>query len=189
MGAPQAAQVADRWHLFVNLREAFERLLARLRPELQLLVPVENAAKLEEIPLRRQRARAQATEASRQERQKRRRALYAKIQRLHKQGTPVQGIARQLEKSPTTIYKYLTMPEFPQQLVRKRIASILDPYADYLKQRWRGAGMCGSWGVISAAGLYRDLSPGVALGIYPTKNRLIPPRASTWKKMNRASWS
>lgn len=40
LGAPQAQQVADRWHLLVNLREAFERLLDRLRPELRASLPV-----------------------------------------------------------------------------------------------------------------------------------------------------
>ena len=33
--APQAQQVADRWHLLKNLREALERLLARLTPSVQ----------------------------------------------------------------------------------------------------------------------------------------------------------
>lgn len=34
-GAPQAVQVADRWHVLGNLREALERMLDRLRPQLQ----------------------------------------------------------------------------------------------------------------------------------------------------------
>ena len=33
--APDAIQVADRWHVLGNLREALERLLDRLRPQLQ----------------------------------------------------------------------------------------------------------------------------------------------------------
>jgi transposase len=36
-GAPNAQQVADCWHLLKNLREALERLLNRLRPELDQL--------------------------------------------------------------------------------------------------------------------------------------------------------
>jgi transposase len=34
-GAPEAVQVADRWHVLGNLREALERMLDRLRPQLQ----------------------------------------------------------------------------------------------------------------------------------------------------------
>jgi len=38
-GAPQAQQIADRWHLLVNLREALERMLTRLHSELRRLPP------------------------------------------------------------------------------------------------------------------------------------------------------
>jgi transposase len=36
--APQARQVADRWHLLKNLREALENFLARLSPEIRATV-------------------------------------------------------------------------------------------------------------------------------------------------------
>jgi hypothetical protein len=29
------------------------------------------------------------------------------------------------------------MPEFPQKIARKRMTSMLDPYIDYLTQRWQ----------------------------------------------------
>ena len=63
-GAPQAIQVADRWHLLVNLQEALQRVLDRLRPELNALLPA--TFKPTEIPVRRQRPRSPATEATRQ---------------------------------------------------------------------------------------------------------------------------
>ena len=136
-GAPQATQVADRWHLLVNLREALQRLLDRIRPELNALVPATFSAKQEEIPILRRRSRSQQAESARQARQQQRQALHVKIHRLRNKGLPIRTIAHQLNKSPTTIYKYLAMPEFPQQIVRKRMPSILDPYRDYLNQRWQ----------------------------------------------------
>lgn len=136
-GAPQAIQVADRWHLLVNLREALERLLDRIRPELNALVTASFSAKQDEIPVLRRRLRSQQAEIARQARQQQRQALHAEIHRLRNKGLAIRTIARQLGKSPTTIYKYLAMPEFPQKIARKRMSSILDPYGDYLGQRWQ----------------------------------------------------
>ena len=135
--APQAQQVADRWHLLVNLREAFERLLDRLRPELSALVLTKSQVKPAEIPPLRHRHRSRETEFAMQERQKRRQALHNKIHRLRSEGQAVRAIARQMGKSPTTTYKYLAMPEFPQKIARKRMFSMLDPYLDYLSRRWQ----------------------------------------------------
>jgi transposase len=136
-GAPQAIQVADRWHLLVNLREALQRLLDRIRPELNALAPETFSTKQGEIPILRRRPRSQQAESARQARQQQRQALHAKIHRLRNKGISIRTIARQLSKSPTTIYKYLAMPEFPQQIARKRMSSLLDPYRDYLNRRWQ----------------------------------------------------
>lgn len=134
--APHAEQVADRWHLLVNLRGAFERLLDRLRPELNALVPPASQGKSAENPSLRHRHRSRETELARKARQKHRQALHIEIHRLRNEGLALRAIARQMGKSPTTIYKYLAMPEFPQQIARKRMPSMLDPYMDYLGQRW-----------------------------------------------------
>ena len=92
-GAPQAEQVADRWHLLVNLREAFERLLDRLRPELNVLVSTDCAAESTQIPLLRRRNRSQETELAMWAHQQRRQALFTVIQRLRAESHTVRAIA------------------------------------------------------------------------------------------------
>ena len=136
-GASQAIQVADRWHLLVNLREALQRLLDRIRPELNALVPDANSEQQAIIPAHRRRPRSRQAEIARQSLEQQRQALHAEIHRLRSKELPIRTIARQLGKSPTTIYKYLAMPEFPQKIARKHISSILDPYRDYLGQHWQ----------------------------------------------------
>jgi hypothetical protein len=136
-GDLQSIQVADCWHLLVNLREALQRVLDRLRPELNALLLATFSAKPTEIPVFRRRPRSPAAENTRQALTQKRKALHAKIQHLYNQAFPVCAIAHKLGKSPTTIYKYLAMPKFPQKTVRKHITSILDPYQDYLNQRWQ----------------------------------------------------
>lgn len=171
-GAPQAIQVADRWHLLVNLREALQRLLDRLRPELNALLPAATSAKPTEIPILRHRPRSQASERTRQNRTQQRQVLHAEIQRLQNKKLPTRTIARKLGKSPTTIYKYLAMPEFPQKMVRKHIASILDPYQDYLSQRWRA-------GCRNARQLWREIRQRGYPGTYRQVSRWVYERRPT----------
>jgi transposase len=125
-------------------------------------VPTNSQTKAAEIPRLRQRHRSRETELARQRRQKRRQALHAEIHRLRNEGQAVRAIARHLGKSPTTIYKYLAMPEFPQKIARKRMSRMLDPYVAYLTQRWRS-------GCRNALQLWREIRQ---LG-YPGTSRQV----------------
>jgi transposase len=69
---------------------------------------------------------------------------------MHQGGFAVRVITRQLRKSPMTIYKYLSMPEFPQMIARKKRSSILDPYLAYLRKRWEA-------GCANASQLWRKI--------------------------------
>lgn len=159
MGAPQAFQVADRWHLLVNLREALERLLDRLRPEFStLLTPYS-----QENATRRLRHRSRETELAIVEREQHRKALHAQIHQMRQDGYAVRVIARQLHKNPMTIYKYLSMPEFPQMIAREKRPSILDPYRDYLSQRWEA-------GCENASLLWREIQE---MGYPGTRRQVI----------------
>jgi transposase len=141
-GAPNAAQVADRWHLLRNLKDALIRILERNRaclyaaaaeseddpephPTPETSAPLETA---DRPPLTK-------AEQVRQVSYERRLARYEAVRELHKQGTRVRAIARQLSMSRDTVRRYLQADQCPETACRKR-HSILSPYFPYLRKRW-----------------------------------------------------
>lgn len=184
LGAPQAQQVADRWHLLVNLREACERLLDRLRPELSALRPSKEPEPPDGIPILRLRHRSRQEVAARDGRRERRIALYEKVHRLRRAGHSIRAIARHLQMSRMTVYRYLSLSRFPERAARKGQPSILDPFVDYLSQRWRA-------GCRNASQLWREIRkqgfPGtpkrVAQWVYERREQ--PSRLTPTKYLSR----
>ena len=176
-GAPNATQVADRWHLLKNLTEALGNVLAREQAALRAAaVPPEPdpkaaapdnsleagadaasktvpgtvpamdppesnpAATATEPPSeavigswdRRSRRERERSEQSRA----RLLALYHEARRLHAEGLNVPKIARQLGIARATVGKYLAAETFPERKVRNSPPGSVEPYADYLRQRW-----------------------------------------------------
>jgi transposase len=150
LGAPHAQQVADRWHLLVNLREAVQRLLDRLRPELQALVPLTAPPKSGDIPIRRLRHLPAAAEAARQERRARRIVLRERVHQLRQAGRTIWAIARQLKMGRRTVYRYLSLSEVPELTHGRRGHSLLDPHIVHLTRRWLA-------GCRNAAQLWREI--------------------------------
>jgi transposase len=137
LGVPQAQQVADRWHLLVNLRDAFIRVLDRLRPALKVPCFSKTTEKVEGIPFRRRKRYSQNEIVLRDKRRARRVELHEKVHLLRRAKRTILGIARQLKMSRMTVYRYLSMSEFPEPITHRQRPSILDPYLPYLNQRWK----------------------------------------------------
>ncbi len=132
--APQAVQVADRWHLLRNLSEALCRTIA---PHHRLFSQAARANRPEEpapalLPVapwsRRELQVQQANRQRRYERWEQVRELFLKT------GAPDQELARQLGLDHRTVKKFRTAAVYPEAKPRVR-ESIVDDHASYLDRR------------------------------------------------------
>jgi len=153
LGAPDAQQVADRWHLLVNLSEALKNLFSRKQAQLKALVkkPSEAFSAEEEKQLPawykgQTDRKVKMYDAHHQERVER----YHKVHELRAQGAELTLIAHQVGLSRTTVNKYLNMKSPPARKTGKRSGSVIDPYKEYLVKRWND-------GVRNAQQVYREI--------------------------------
>jgi transposase len=149
-GAPQAIQVVDRFHLVQNLRDALERFFLRHRLALNTLsASLHQSSELTPTP-------AMISQA----RHTRWVHRYHEIQRLRAQQLGIAAIARQLQVSRPTVYRYLAMPQPPaRQRSRHRGRPLITPFTPYLRRRWNA-------GCRNAQQLWREL---VAQGHQPAR--------------------
>ncbi len=167
-GAPEAIQVADRFHLLKNLGEAVERILQG-HTELLGRVPVPTAQERMSVVPRVER------EAARQRTRMKTQARYKHIHALAEKGLSQRAIARVSGISRTTVRKHLGTEAVPQRPVTARGASILAPYEGYILERWKQ-------GCRNAIGLWREI---VELG-YPGSHRNVSRYATYLRKQQAA---
>ena len=154
-GAPQALQVADRWHLLKNLTEAVERSLQSRHPALSRAAEVIREAQVtaSTVVIGAGSTTMLSSREDRQIRANRERRLvrYKEVQRLHEQGVSVVGIAETLKLSPMTIYRYLRSEGFPERARCARRDGGLEPYLASIHQRFAA-------GCTNAAQLWREVA-------------------------------
>jgi transposase len=141
-GAPEAIQVADRFHLLQNVAEALEQVCSAHSPVLTAVheamrqAPIRQADGSVAVPVPLPPPAPTAQELASQ-RRARRLATYEQVWALHRQGWSGEAIARQLGMSRTTVFRDLHAPTFPERKGRADCGkSVLNPYKDYLVQRW-----------------------------------------------------
>src|SRR5712692_7302317 len=82
-----------------------------------------------------------------------RQALYEQVWTLHRQGWTVAAIAAQVGRGRRTIERYLRTPTWPGRQHRRHYGrSLLNPYKDYLLERWNA-------GCRTATQLFQELQP------------------------------
>jgi transposase len=214
-GAPAATQVADRFHLLQNLREALDQVFSTHSqvldavnvlvyqqpislPDGAMAVPVPP----HDIPLPAQQRAMQ--------RQARRQALHTQVWALHRQGWTAPAIAQHLGMSLRTVQRDLQSATFAG---RKRRSdggdSVLNPYKPYLLERWNAGcytamrlfrdlqqrGYPGSYGLVAAYARRLRQAQGLSPGQrYPRRSlphvvepvcQPLTPRRATWLVLRR----
>ncbi|MDP9379604.1 MAG: ISL3 family transposase [Chloroflexota bacterium] len=140
-GAPEAVQVADRFHLVANLREALRQLLERNRGRLPPMpeggedAPSLHPA-LDLAPLGSYGRVSEREERKRQESRARRLECYERMIELRRLGWSIKRIAAEVGISARTIERWLAAGCFPERKPRAGDRSQLDEYKPYLDRRW-----------------------------------------------------
>jgi len=135
-GAPEAIQVADRFHLLQNLEETLEKILKGHTQALQTVERDEmetnsiGVAPLLDLPC----------DPTSQKAHNRTRRLekYEQTHALRQQGYAIGDIAHHLGIGKRTVYTYLAASKFPerQPTIRQR-GSGLEAYKPYLQHQWQ----------------------------------------------------
>lgn len=176
-GAPDAIQVADRFHLLQNVRELLQRLLERHQAALRAATAVEQTGSIavatsaaapepasdnqpapsvnhatnptspEGAALA---AKLPKAEQQRQIHRTQRLARYHNVRKLSLAGVSQRAIARQLDMSIHTVRAFVKADQFPERATRRRLASKLDPFLPFLRQQLAD-------GQDNAMQLWRDL--------------------------------
>jgi transposase len=154
--APNAVQVADRFHLARNAADVLERVLVRRASAIRrattqgagALSPTTGGCPPPELP---QPARIDPSRAPpRTARRARRLARYQQVMALHEDGWSLTAIAQQVGLARPTVRKYVHADAFPEWPPRRTPLHAGSVHTTYLQQRWAA-------GCHDAAVLWTDL--------------------------------
>jgi len=199
-GAPDAMQVADRFHLTRNLGETLDRCFNRYRGDLKEIErpdtphrPTDEAP----IPIRPAPPRP-SLEAQKEKKRAARESRYALIRERYLKGASIAELARELKLNWKTVRKYAQADRCPERPLRPRRPRLLTPYEPYLLQRWAegchngvrlyreiaAQGFSGSRIHVAryVAQLRRDQDgdPTIAASSSPVPSEGLAPRDATW---------
>ncbi|GCE31927.1 hypothetical protein KDA_74110 [Dictyobacter alpinus] len=156
-GAPQAVQVADRFHIAKNMTEAVQNLLARVLPEMKGYGQEKDVSELtkatvslpiEELRPAQEASVKQTVATRRAERQDR----YQHVMILSEQKMTSQEIANHLGMKAQTVRDWLHKEVAPDTRPRRKQQSDFDQHAPYVLKRWRQ-------GEHNGRPLWREITP------------------------------
>lgn len=140
VGAPDAIQIADRWHLIRNWADVVERVLKRhhvaLR-QVQLVTPLpQEATAATLLPPKSVNRRRKYAEERRERARQERLERWTTIRDRHAKGAALTDIARDLRLNYKTVRKYAHATECPHMKAYPPRQRLVAPYEPYLRARW-----------------------------------------------------
>jgi transposase len=178
LGAPQSKQIADRFHLILNLSATMERVLEERSRQL-VLPPAEDAATDPMSPSAKSEDRPAATPLQvtpAQLRRQRRLERYEQVVSMLNSGQSQAAIARALGMERKTIRRWLRNGQFPERKPPHRRPPKVNQFSEYLQQRW-------DEGCHNAAQLYREIREKGYLG----KRAMVARLVASWRKNGKSS--
>jgi transposase len=173
-GAPQAIQVADRFHLLQNAGDALQRVLqqhpAALRAAAQAAADVPPPApvplpapSVPPTPERLPAGAASATDLGEREQR------FQTVLALHAEGRSVRQIAAEVHLNWRTVKRYILARELPKRGAPAiQLTSSVRPYLGYVEQRWRE-------GCHNAVHLLKEIRAKGYRGSYSSMCRALKP--------------
>jgi transposase len=135
-GAPDAIQVADRFHLLKNLVDAVTLFLKRqhrpLHQTAEQMIPNPSDSQPIPQPPETKPKRVSLAELNRE----RKKARYTEVRQMHQQGGTIKGIARHFRMNRRLVRQYIRSEEFPERAKPPKRQCHMDRFREYLKKRW-----------------------------------------------------
>jgi transposase len=171
-GAPDAIQVADRWHLWHNLAEHVEKMVARhhacLKPTAE---PGPTPGPVAVADLDQIAADTAVHDAERSRLVERTRQRHEQVQALRAQGKGIKAIGRELKLARETMRRFARARTVEELLTKASVGSrpsILDAFTEHLHQRYRD-------GTTSATQLLAEIRTLGYRGSYGTLRNYLRP--------------
>jgi transposase len=135
-GAPDAIQVADRWHLLKNLSDALKGMLEENQPALRATAAaINNAANPDQNSIT-----TPLQEKSFEETAPKTRMRHLQVKELQAKGWPILRIAKHLRMHRQTVKKYLRLEKVPKRRPAPNAGyknSLSEEQRLYLANRWQ----------------------------------------------------
>lgn len=135
-GAPQAKQVADRWHLLKNIGDALERMMFRHMPLIrQVASELSSKKNIAEVQPETSASPLCLPERIKQQRREKRYQRWEDVNSLHKKGCGIRVLSRLTGLSRVTVRRWIQSGGFPEISTRPPKPGLLDPWRDWLDQQ------------------------------------------------------